>query len=296
MIQPKDMIAICRQAIAEKWGYIWGKMHEMWTETKQKAYEKAYSDDPDRGSSAKYGGKWVGHWVTDCSGLITYIFQQLGGKMYHGSDTMFRKWCADKGELKGGKRTDGHGLKPGTAVFCYNASRGKYSHVGLYCGDGIVIEAAGSRQGVIESAVTNSKWKYWGELLGVDYSREAPTPEPTPPGPEPTPGGDKPTLRKGSKGAYVVELQTALIALGYDLGSYGADGNYGKATEAAVKAFQKDRGLVVDGVCGPKTWAALEAAPAPVTVKLYTVTIPHRTREEGEALLKQYPGVMAVEE
>jgi peptidoglycan hydrolase-like protein with peptidoglycan-binding domain len=96
----------------------------------------------------------------------------------------------------------------------------------------------------------------------------------------------KPTLRRGSKGEAVKELQTELIKRGYDLGSYGADGSFGKATEAAVKAFQKDRGLTADGICGEKTWEALETPD----VELYTVTIPHLAKHHAEALVSNYAG------
>ena len=40
------------------------------------------------------------------------------------------------------------------------------------------------------------------------------------------------------------------------------DGDYGRGTEAAVKSFQKDHELTADGICGPKTWGALDAAIA----------------------------------
>jgi N-acetylmuramoyl-L-alanine amidase len=46
------------------------------------------------------------------------------------------------------------------------------------------------------------------------------------------------SLRYGSNGAEVKELQEDLIALGYDLGKWGADGDYGNATVNAVKKFQ----------------------------------------------------------
>lgn len=59
--------------------------------------------------------------------------------MYHGSNTMWRKYAAAKGALQGGKRTDCQPLKPGTAVFLTKGS--DRHHVGLYVGDGKVIEA-----------------------------------------------------------------------------------------------------------------------------------------------------------
>ena len=64
-------------------------------------------------------------------------------------------------------------------------------------------------------------------------------------------------LKKGAKGNTVKALQTLLIGYGYPCGSYGADGDFGTATENALKAYQKAMGLSVDGSCGPKTWAKL---------------------------------------
>ena len=64
-------------------------------------------------------------------------------------------------------------------------------------------------------------------------------------------------LKKGSRGEAVKEMQAILISKGYDLGKWGADGDFGKQTLAAVKAFQKDCGIKVDGIVGPDTWANL---------------------------------------
>ena len=44
---------------------------------------------------------------------------------------------------------------------------------------------------------------------------------------------------------------------GFDCGVYGADGDFGRDTESAMKRFQRARGLDADGVCGEKTWSAL---------------------------------------
>lgn len=71
-------------------------------------------------------------------------------------------------------------------------------------------------------------------------------------------------LEKGDKGDAVKTMQTMLIACGYDCGSAGADGDFGNNTLAALKAFQKDKGLTVDGIYGPVSKAALEKAYAEV--------------------------------
>ncbi|GAE32459.1 peptidoglycan DD-metalloendopeptidase family protein [Alkalihalobacillus hemicellulosilyticus] len=75
-----------------------------------------------------------------------------------------------------------------------------------------------------------------------------------------TPSTSSNVLRKGDSGVAVKELQEELISLGYDLGRWGADGKFGDATEKAVRAFQKDARIKVDGVPGPQTFSALEKA------------------------------------
>lgn len=63
-------------------------------------------------------------------------------------------------------------------------------------------------------------------------------------------------LKKGSRGADVIYLQQCLVANGYYVGEI--DGNFGRKTENAVKAYQSEHGLKVDGIVGAKTWVALQ--------------------------------------
>ena len=67
-------------------------------------------------------------------------------------------------------------------------------------------------------------------------------------------------LRRGDTGAAVKDMQDGLIAKGYSCGPDGADGDFGANTEAALKSFQADHGLEVDGVYGPLSKAKLEGA------------------------------------
>ena len=282
MITSGALIEKFQQALKENWGYIWGTAGVKWTAQKQHDLEQ--TTDQDRAQGRKYGSKWIGHTVSDCSGLFSWAFAKLGGQMYHGSNTMYMKWCVNKGELKKGKRTDKGTLKPGTAVFHWNGS--KYSHVGLYVGDGTVIEAASTQKGVITAKVTATQWTHWGELKGVTYDS-------TQPATSTVPADDWPTLRQGNKNKYVSELQTMLVKLGYDVGSYGIDGDFGKATLAAVKSFQSDNRLSTDGIVGPATWSALDAAIAKIGKPpeiTYTVTIVGLDLEQAQAIVLKYPG------
>ena len=65
-------------------------------------------------------------------------------------------------------------------------------------------------------------------------------------------------LSKGCTGDLVKTVQKMLLTLGYKLGKAGADGDYGRRTKRAVKAFQKAEGLKVDGVAGKNTVTALK--------------------------------------
>jgi N-acetyl-anhydromuramyl-L-alanine amidase AmpD len=85
---------------------------------------------------------------------------------------------------------------------------------------------------------------WWREAGG---SRDAPPPY--------VPAVSWPLLRRGSRGAQVVQLQSALGLLGHDPGP--ADGIFGPRTAAAIRSFQRAAGLVVDGIVGPASWAEI---------------------------------------
>lgn len=66
-----------------------------------------------------------------------------------------------------------------------------------------------------------------------------------------------PLLKKGGSGKAVKALQILLIGHGYSCGKYGADGDFGTATENAAECFQEDNDLTVDGQVGGQTWVKL---------------------------------------
>ena len=130
----------------------------------------------------------------------------------------------------------------------------KMSHTGL----GYKGQTVECSSGVQFKKARDKKWTHWALPKCVESN-----PQPEPPKP-PDPPAPKPkkhtTVRKGSSGSAVKELQTDLIALGYDVGKKGVDGKFGNDTLAAVRKFQKDHKLKVDGIAGKDTWAAIDKA------------------------------------
>lgn len=119
----------------------------------------------------------------------------------------------------------------------------KYTENDDYLGKGDILVTKRSGHTVV--VLSNGK-KYDGSTTSVGYVL-----------------GER-TLRKGDEGSDVKTLQQHLMSLGYSLGKYGADGDFGSATEGAVEKFQKDQRLEVDGIYGEKSHAALmKALPTP---------------------------------
>ena len=233
MIPIRDLVNTAMQAYEEKWGYIWGKSGQTWTQANQ--------DAATRDMTVKYGQKWVGKRVADCSGLFVFAFRENGGKIYHGSDTIWHKYTVPEtrialaGEVK---------IRYGAAVFQNNG--GKRTHIGWYRGGGMVEEEQGTRTGCVLSPLAT--WDEAAELKDADYTGEIYETFNILP---------LDTLQKGSKGELVKYLQRALAEAGYDVGKI--DGIFGSETLSAVRAFQSDHNLTPDGKVGKLTWAAIKA-------------------------------------
>ena len=252
MIRAADLILLWWQALIDFWGYIWGKHGVLWTQEMQNRATNAMAKE--------HGQQWVGHMVADCSGLGFDAFQRLGGYVFHGSNTIWNQYVTGRCALKGGVRADGKPMLPGDPVFLKRTEGGavKRHHIGYYVGEyegvPMVIEA----QGTVNGVCTNVKglfpgrrndgkgrpltqWHETAHWLNVEYE-----------------GGlifmNKPILRRGASGDSVKELQELLNQNGFSL---TVDGKFGAATETAVKNYQKEHGLVEDGVVGAATWDVL---------------------------------------
>ncbi|MBR1559774.1 MAG: peptidoglycan-binding protein [Clostridia bacterium] len=199
--------------------------------------------------------------VWDCNGLAEGLYRDYAGVDI---DTQakydYSQWCKPKGS----------GLIParyrvaGAAVF-WGDSASDIHHVAyLYApvdaddpqGDWYIIEARGVMYGVVRSKLLSRKPDYWGWMTKYFDYAEA--------GAEvPAAGalGDR-VLENGMSGDDVKEMQTDLIRLGYDLGRWGADGDFGDATEEALRQFQRDKRLPVNGLLDAATLEALQKALA----------------------------------
>ena len=116
----------------------------------------------------------------------------------------------------------------------------------------------------MKTKVSSRKWTHWYQLPFVDYGDAVFTgggvTKPDTPASEYTLGTR--TLKKGVKGTDVKAMQEFLLQLGYALPQYGADGEFGTETEAALKKFQAKAGVKQDGVYGSDTHKALMDAVA----------------------------------
>lgn len=143
---------------------------------------------------------------------------------------------------------------PGVCVFMADMS-----HVGVYIGNGEVVEATGHARGVVKTKLAGRGWGLWGKPRWISYTDAATPAQPT----AATPTASTltvtglPLLRYGDKGECVRAAQLLLIGRGYSCGRYGADGEIGQDTYNAVIAFQRASGLQQDGIIGDQTWARL---------------------------------------
>lgn len=224
------------------------------------------------GSGKSCGGcKWypdnMRTLCNDCQGFCKNIFSRVGITLPGaGATSMYNTAFAF---TERGKIAD----MPNVVCLVFMQSGDKMSHVGIHIGNGDIIHCSGT---VKRGKTTDRGWTHYAVPKGMSGN---------------VPTTDKPTLRKGANGEYVTLLQTMLIRRGYSCGASGADGKFGNATFNAVKAFQKDSGLVQDGVVGKNTWAALEEGET----ELYTVTVRHISKTVAESIINTYGGTMKKE-
>ncbi len=130
-------------------------------------------------------------------------------------------------------------------------------HVGIYVGNGEVVEWKGFNYGCVITKLKKGKWTHWYELPWVKHAETTGKPVEEISGIPDTGALGNGLLKLGSKGEDVRTLQQMLMLLGYDLHKYEDDGVFGEETETALKKFQRQHGLEVDGKYGDKSHAEL---------------------------------------
>ena len=230
----------------------------------QSLYERKKTQYPSHYSSSR-ASKYKKHIsakeiCSDCIGLIK------GYAWTNGGDGVFEAIGSGK-DIKSSYQSNGCPDKSANGMFSWAKSEGmewgtidtipeipgvavRYDgHVGVYVGNGEVIEERGFDYGCQRTKLKNRKWLHWYKLPWITYGEGSSTVS--------RELGDR-LLKKGMKGEDVAELQTLLIQL--NLLDDKADGDFGLKTEAAVKEFQSVQGLVADGEYGEKSHKAMMEA------------------------------------
>lgn len=232
------------------------------------------------------GCKWQGKLAFDCRGFTYWcLLNAYGMKLKGGGCTS--QWGYRVNWIQQGVIRD----MPDLVCCVYQYRGGKFQHTGIHIGGGQIIHCS---NGVQRGDTSDKAWTHYAIPAGLYTAEEIAAAALQ---------GDKPpaeqpeetvyfNLRRGSKGADVTKLQTALNALGYDCGA--ADGVFGVKTEAAVRAFQQANALKVDGIAGKATQEALYSAES-VPRATYTVTLRQVPEAEAIALTAKYAGEMTKE-
>lgn len=229
----------------EPWHYLYGTVKRQTTRsTLEERWQNYYSShgwkraDYDLATASFRENDYA----TDCQGLLdAYLTHECGEKTDINAHMNFTNWCTEKGEIS----DMDHSYVIGEALFYYNKTTGKMSHVGWVCGfdaDGepIAVEARGLRYGVVVTKLSKRPWTHRG-LMTNKFSYESEDIE-----------MDKPiVLAKTSpmmQGDAILKLQQALNALGYkdDKGcKLDEDGKCGNCTMQAVTALANAHAISV---------------------------------------------------
>lgn len=288
---PLEQVAWQTALLCVGWAYVFGARGQYCTPANRRA---RYSDEHPtiktacknfNGSNSQgcIGCKWFPKQkytrVYDCRGFTYWVLKVVFNFDLQGAGAT-SQWNTESNWKAKGAIADGI---PKDTLVCLFYRDKNNKKVMAHTGFGYNGQSCECSAGVQHFEVMKDKWEYWAVPACIEG--DVPDPEPV--------VKKKPTLKRGSKGVWVTYAQTELIKQGYSCGSSGADGIFGKNTEAAVKRFQLDHGLTADGIIGAKTWEALDGAEPAI---LYTVTVPGLSATQADALILQYPGSTKKEE
>ena len=189
----------------------------------------------------------------DCSSLVIRSWEQAGvpvessGATYTGNmyNIFLRNGFVDV--------TNQVNLNTGEGLLRSDVLLNHTYHTAMYCGNGLEVQASINEKGGAHNSIPGDQT---GQQILIRSYRNYPwnvvlryMSGETPP---------SILIKKGTTGEDIVKLQKMLIKCGYSCGSYGADGDFGEKTEQALKRFQADFNLEVDGIYGPKSKEKLQ--------------------------------------
>ena len=163
MLTNKGLVEYAKKALSEKWGYVWGTFGQLLTES---LFKQKLDQYPDQIGSFKnfITSNWMNRKVTDCVGLIkSYIWSGTGKLVYDSKTDVSANGMYDKASEKGPIANIPE--IPGLCVY-------KKGHIGVYIGNGQVIEAHGTKYGVIQTPLKgtgSTPWTHWLKCPYITY-------------------------------------------------------------------------------------------------------------------------------
>lgn len=159
-----DLVKWSEFAADKGWGYVWGTYGTVLSPDFLESKIIQYPDEVG-GKEDFIRENWLGKRTADCVGLIKgYSWYDTASQMTIlvsngmpdiGADTMYKN-ATEKGTI------DTIPEIPGLAVW-------KEGHIGVYIGDGKVVEAYGTTSGVIRSELANGGWTHWLKIPYITY-------------------------------------------------------------------------------------------------------------------------------
>ena len=159
-----DLVVYAIHAWESGWGYVWGTYGNVLTDS---LFDYKLKQYPDGVGNYKdfIETNWLGGRTTDCVGLIKgyswfdpetlTIGYATNGIPDYGANQMYRS-ASVSGTI------DTIPEIPGLAVWCNG-------HIGVYIGNGEVIEAMGTRYGVVKTKLADRNWTHWLEIEYISY-------------------------------------------------------------------------------------------------------------------------------
>ena len=242
------VISSCRSRLGDP--YVFAALGEECTPGSRRKYERpdypSIADDcpvlSGRRSSCA-GCRYQHRHIYDCRGFVYRVFLDAGIRISGAGATS--QWNTASNWAAAGLTDD----MPDLVCALYKRKGSTMSHTGVHLGNGRIIHCSGT---VKDGSISDRSWTHWAIPIGLYTQSDIDN------------AGRLhavANLKRGSTGEAVRRLQERLNELGYSCGT--ADGVFGAKTEAAVRRFQADHGLTVDGVAGMATQAALDGGGIP---------------------------------